>query len=291
MNKPKASPQHWWAATKDFGGFLTMMSLGTALTLVALDYSTTTQIAAAQSAVHSVGAQTVQGNYDTGVYQVVLGSTQGVNISFLKSGEVIQRVWIDDPSQIVVDFDGCLAPSAEGGGAGGGCGAANGARFIHVRQLRSAIELPEEMSTGEGGYSLMTILTSSDKVYQIQLVLGSGRPPHSLVEIIPAPPPAPAQMVSLSQQYNQEILAQLSRGLAVAEAQGLIDTTSAAYGYVKDMIARMQSGTSFADAQTQSNTPNSLIARLRSLGSRNAQTTSPTPQPQLQPVAPVRPNP
>ncbi len=281
---------NWWSATKEISGFLTMLTLGATLSVIALDYSTTTQIAAAQSAVHSVGAQTVQGNYNTGVYRVELGSTQGVNISFLKSGEVIQRVWIDDPSRIVVDFDGCLAPSAEGG-SGGSCGAANGARFIHVRQLRSAIELPEEMSTGEGGYSLMTILTNADKVYQIQLVLGSGRPPHSLVEIIPAPPPAPAQMVSLSQQYNQEILAQLSRGLAVAEAQGLIDTTSDAYGYVKDMIARMQFGTSFADAQTQSNTPSSLIARLRSLGSRQAQTTSPIPQPQLQPIAPVRPVP
>lgn len=250
------------------GECFVLLTLGMSA-LVWLEASTTP--VQAQAAVHSVGAQTVQGNYDTGVYEVRLGSTQAVNISFIRSGETIQKIWLDDPSRIVIDFDGCLANTAVDNG--GNC-QMNGARLIHVRQLRTAIELPEEMSTGEGGYSLMTILTDSGKIYQIKLVLGQGSPPYSLIEINPAPPPAPAQIASLSQEYNREILAQLSRGLAVAEAQGLIDTSSPAYTSVRQMIALMQNGTPFADAQTQSNTPTALVSRLRGLGSQSS------PQPQ-----------
>lgn len=261
----------WRNSLLEISEFFVLVTLGTSASLLGLHLITKVEVAHAQSAVHSVGAQTVQGNYDTGVYEVKLGSTQAVNISFLKSGEVIQKVWLDDPARIVIDFDGCLVNTATESGSN--C-QMNGARFIHVRQLRSEIELPAEMSTGEGGYSLMTILTDSGKVYQIQLVLGSGRPPYSLVEINPAPPPASAQMTLLSQEYQQEILAQLSRGLAVAEAQGLIDITSAAYTSLRQMIALMQSGTTFADAQKQSNTPTALISRLRSLGSQPAPNSS-----------------
>lgn len=264
----RGSHQRWLNMLLEMTEFLALVAIGTTLSLVGLHLVTEAEVAHAQSAVHSVGSQTVQGNYNTGVYEVKLGSTQAVNISFLKSGETIQKVWLDDPSRIVIDFDGCLVNTATESGSN--C-QQNGARFIHVRQLRSEIALPEEMSTGEGGYSLMTILTDSGKVYQIQLVLGTGRPPYSLVEINPAPPSAPAQLVSLSQQYQQEILGQLSRGLAVAEAQGLIDQSSAAYTGLRQMIALMQSGTPFADAQQQSNTPTALISRLRGLGSQPAE--------------------
>ena len=267
--------RRWRDTLLEIGEFCLLVTVGTMASLLTLHLITASEAAYAQSAVHSVGSQTVQGNYDTGVYEVRLGSTQAVNISFIKSGETIQKVWLDDPSRIVIDFDGCLVNTATENNST--C-QMNGARFIHVRQLRSEIELPVEMSTGDGNYSLMTILTDSGKVYQIQLVLGSGRPPYSLVEINPAPPPAPAQMVSLSQEYQREILGQLSRGLAVAEAQGLIDQTSAAYTSLRQMIALMQSGTAFADAQKQSNTPTTLISRLRGLGSQPAQPAQPHQQ-------------
>jgi len=45
--------------------------------------------AIAQTAVLSVGQQTAQGTYETGVYTIRLGTSQGVNLSFLAVHETI----------------------------------------------------------------------------------------------------------------------------------------------------------------------------------------------------------
>ena len=229
--------------------------------------------AIAQTAVVNLSSQTAQGTYQSSVYRIELGSTQGVNLSFIRTGETIQKVWLDDPSRIVIDFDGCLSPA---GGASLGtstCGTSNGATLIHIRQLRSAIALPIELTTGNGRSSLLTVMTNSPsgtKVYQFQLALGSGAPPYSMVEVIASPPPSAAQMQNVSDEIRTRILDQLKSGLAAAQTQGILDTSSPAYTQALNLIALLQSGTQFDAAMQQSGAPRTLIARLRSLGSPNA---------------------
>jgi hypothetical protein len=233
------------------------------------------QRALAQTAVISVSAQTAQGTQDTGVHEIILGSTQGVNLSFIRTGETITKVWLDDPTRVVIDFDGCLNAAGSGSsGTGTGC---NGASFVHIRQLPSPIDFPQELVTGDGGSTLLTMVTSGSsgvKVYQFRLIIRQGKPPYSLIEVTAAPPATPAQLVNISQEYQQTVLRQLSAGLATAEAQGLVDKTSPTYAQVIQCIALMNSGTPFATALSQSGVPRALIDRLRSFAPA-ASATSP----------------
>jgi hypothetical protein len=222
------------------------------------------------AAITSVSAQTAQGTYETPVYGIQLGTSQGVNLSFLKTGETIQRVWLNDPSRVVIDFDGCLSNNQADAGSGG---CANGtASIIHIRQLSDPIEFPGIAVSGNGRTVFLTVITNASgtsKIYQFQLALGGSTPPYSLVEILPPPPPTRSQIISLTQQYQQRILRQLSQGLAYVEAAGLIDESSPQYSNVRQLIALMQSGTPYIDAMKQTNTSSELVDKLRYYGNEN----------------------
>lgn len=220
------------------------------------------------AAVYRVSSETAEGTTQTTLQRLILG-TQGLNLSFLKLNETVQKVWLDNPSRVVIDFDGCLSGGGLGGSPSGGSTGCNGASLIRLRQLPQAIDFPKGLFA-DGSTTQLTVITTSGsgrKVYQFQLVLAGGQPPYSLVEIIPSPPPAPAQLVSISQEYQQTVLRQLSKGLAIAESKQLVDRTSTAYQQVVATIALMQGGKPFVEATKQTGVPNALIDRLRSFGS------------------------
>ncbi len=209
----------------------------------------------------SVTTQQAQGTAETGMQRIVLGM-QGVNLSFVPTGETIQKVWLDNPTRVLVDFDGCLAVAGQ---SDSNC---NGASIIRLRQLPQAIAFPDGLFPG--GNIQMTVITSTRSIYQFTLVLAQVST-YGLIEIIPSAPIASAQMVSVSAEYQQTVLRQLSRGLAHAEAKKLIDTNSPAYSQVKQTITLMQNGTPFAAATKQTNVPSKLIERLRGYGNQQLQ--------------------
>lgn len=223
-------------------------------------------------AVQNVSSDTAQGTTQTGPQRVQLGY-QGVNLSFLKTGETIKKVWLDDPTQVVIDFDGCLASQLDAAGGGGGGGTAsgnecNGAAIIHLRQLPAPLNFPKGLfAGGNTSLSVVTQNGSERKLYQFQLVLAGGNPPYRTVEVLPSPAPAPAQLVSVSQEYQQTVLRQLSKGLAIAESRQMVDKQSAAYQQVVATVALMQGGKPLAEAMKQTGVPLRLVDRLRGLGS------------------------
>ena len=224
--------------------------------------------AAEKAAVLRVSSETAEGTTQTGMLRLVLG-TQGLNLSFLKLNETVQKVWLDNPGRVVIDFDGCLTGGGLGGGSSSGSASCGGAAIMRLRQLPQAIDFPKGMFP-DGGSTQLTVITTSGstrKVYQFQLVLAGGQPPYSLVEIIPSAPPAPAQLTSISQEYQQTVLRQLSQGLAVAESKNLLDKQSTAYQQVVATIALMQSGKPFAEALKQTGVPHALVDRLRAFSS------------------------
>jgi hypothetical protein len=255
------------------------------LGIVGFLFLSDTRAIAQTAAITSVSAQTAQGTYETPVYEITLGTSQGVNLSFLKTGETIQRVWLNDPSRVVIDFDGCLSNNQADSDSS--C-TGNTASIIHVRQLSEQINFPGVAVSGNGYTAFLTVITNAagtSKIYQFQLVLGGSTPPYSLVEILPPPPPTRSQLVSLTQQYQQRILRQLSQGLAYVEAAGLIDESSVQYSNVRQLIALMQSGTAYEDAMKQSNTDSDLVDRLRYYGNEDIRSVQPrTNQP---PAAPT----
>ena len=216
------------------------------------------------AAVLKISAETAQGTTQSGQQRLVLG-LQGVNLSFLNTNETIQKVWLDNPSRVVIDFDGCLSTSGQSG-SGSSC---SGASIVRLRQLPERIDFPKGFFA-DSSTSQLTVVTTGGtnrKIYQFQLVLSGGIPPYSTIEIIPSPPPAPAQLTSISQEYQQTVLRQLSKGLAIAESKQMLDKQSLAYQQMVATIALMQGGKPFAEATKQTGVPNALLDRLRALGS------------------------
>ncbi len=227
--------------------------------------------AIAQTAVLSVGQQTAQGTHETGIYTIRLGTSQGVNLSFLAVNETIQRVWLNDPSRVVLDFDGCL-PGALVGGQRQSCEGTAGASIVHIRQLQQRIDFPAQVVSGTGRQTLMTIVTvgvgGDRKIYQFRLVFQSGTPPHSLVQVVPAVAITSNQINQVSPQYQQAILDQLSRGLAYAEANQLVQVNSDQHRRLKYLVTLMQQGTPYSAAIQQAQVPGTVVDRIRGYSQR-----------------------
>lgn len=240
----------------------TILTLG----IPVIDYAP----AQAESAtVLRISSNTAQGTDQSPSTRVILGQ-EAVNISFVQTGEVIQKVWLDNPSRIVLDFDGCLLSQMGEDGHSSNSNGCNGASIIHLRQLPTNVGFPTDVFPESRAVSL-TVITSGNganrKLYHFNLVLAA-QTQYRLIEILPSPAPSPAQLTNLSQEYQRTVLSQISRGLAYAEANKMIDTTHPNYARVRTLIALMQNGSSYIDARKQSNTPEALIDKLRALGNK-----------------------
>lgn len=256
-----------------------MKRLGTSFALVlALFLQCSTAEAAS---LLKISARTAQGTTETGVQKLVLGSGQGINLSFLPVRETIQKVWLDDLRNVAIEFDGCLTsnaiePSESSQGRTSACSGDSGAAIIHVRQLPKSINFPVLTSTRSNLVQLTVITAGSEgrKIYQFQLALGGTNPPYSTIEIVPDALPAPAQLGSVSAEYQAAVLSQLSRGLAYAESKKLVDRASAAYAQLQACIALMQQGTPFAKATELSGVPPKLVDAIRGYAANLSPTRS-----------------
>jgi len=137
----------------------------------------------------------------SGVTSVVsLSPMQSLNISFIKTGEVIKKVWLGNPSKVVMDYD---SPLCKDGAKESNCGAT----VINLRQLAQPIDLDMNLpASARGDLTSLTVITTGAgglrNLYQFQLVLNVPTPAYSILEVVPdaqiprlAPltPNAPAQ--------------------------------------------------------------------------------------------------
>lgn len=101
----------------------------------------------------------------------------GVSISFYEVKENVKRVWIDDPSQILIDTDGCLE------GIDQNCQNSS-AGLLHLRRIKKVLVpgLPQTSTT------LLTVITETAsgarKVYHFQVSPSNSHPEYSEVSII-----------------------------------------------------------------------------------------------------------
>jgi hypothetical protein len=137
----------------------------------------------------------------SGVTSVVtLSPMQSLNISFIKTGEIIKKVWLGNPSKVVMDYD---SPLCKDGAKDNSCGAT----VINLRQLAQPIDLDMNLpASARGDLTSLTVITTGAgglrNLYQFQLVLNVPTPAYSILEVVPdaqiprlAPltPTAPAQ--------------------------------------------------------------------------------------------------
>jgi hypothetical protein len=120
----------------------------------------------------------------SGVTSVVsLSPIQSLNISFIKTGEIIKKVWLGNPSKVVMDYD---SPLCRDGAKDSNCGAT----VINLRQLAQPIDLEMNLpSAARGNLTSLTVITTGAgggrNLYQFQLVLNEPTPAYSILEIVP----------------------------------------------------------------------------------------------------------
>jgi hypothetical protein len=191
--------------------------------------------------------------------KVWIGS--GINLNFLLTGETIERVWLDDPSRLVVDFDdvNCLG--------GNTCRAT----ILHLRRI-NPLEFPE---LPQSNTTLLSVITDSEtgrKLYQFQIAYGDGSPEYYTVTLVPEKPPLPG----IKPEYSIELIAggratlvDVQRGLNVAKAQGMISELNGNIQLeyqVLDFIALVRNGISPTEASARAGVTMAAIEKLAQIG-------------------------
>ncbi|WP_017301636.1 hypothetical protein [Nodosilinea nodulosa] len=190
--------------------------------------------------------------------QISVWPGSGTNLDFTRTGEVIQRVWLDDPSRLTLDFDGNLC----GQGDSGNCDGA-GASVIHLRRVTGIRfeNLPETAST------LLTVVTDSTegrKVYQFQVNYGSGDPQYATVAIAPTTTPQSSAIVTT--RGRAVSLANVERGLNSAIASHLIPADSPVVSKIQDFLARVRNGSMPQSAADAAGVSMAVVSRLAEMG-------------------------
>jgi hypothetical protein len=104
----------------------------------------------------------------------------GVSISFYQINEIVKRVWIDDPSQILIDTDGCLE------GINKNC-QSSGAGLIHLRRIKR-LDISGMPKTWATHLTIVTETSAGDrKSYHFQVAPSNGKPKYSQISIVEQP--------------------------------------------------------------------------------------------------------
>ena len=114
---------------------------------------------------------------------------QGTNLSFLPAGETIKKVWLNDPSQVTMDFDGpmCMQFGAERKLSSGDC-AKSSANVIQLRRI-PRLNIPGLPKTDN---TLLTVITEEgerSKLYTFRILYQDTAPNYHTLAIYHDPVP------------------------------------------------------------------------------------------------------
>jgi hypothetical protein len=144
---------------------------------------------------------------------VILWPGYGTNLNLIPTGETVKKAWLDDPSRVAIDFDGCLGQSAGASGRGAdGCGAT----VIHLRQI-TGVNFPG-LVTAANSTTLLTLIAEGPqgrKLYQFKVVMGKGTPEYNTMTIQPDSQGTPYIDLGLRKATLEDV----QRGLAIAESK------------------------------------------------------------------------
>jgi hypothetical protein len=239
--------------------------------------------------VQSIFASRAEGKNGQPLATITLWPGYGTNLNLIPTGEVIKKAWLDDPSRIAIDFDGCLARSGEGqGAAGDNCGTT----VIHLRPI-TGVTFPG-LTSSENATTLLTLIAEGSegkKLYQFRVEMGKGAPQYNTLTVYPDSQGTPYIDVGLRKATVEDI----SKGLSLAEAQKLISRRDAAWSKVQNFLAQVRSGESVGSSLQRSGANMAIITKLAELSFAEQQPPIPpkedAPKPDPVSQAPVVPTP
>ncbi len=259
---------------KKWSGFFTGLLLSSSLLATP---------ALAQQSVRRIPLSQAQGLQKIETLQV--SPIYGLVINYIPSGEVIKKVWIGDPTRIVVDFDSlmCTAAPSQPGQPGQQGGQSCGATVMRIRQLGSPLALNLSLTAQARSTNLMplTVITTdsrgSKKLQQFVLQLGVTRSQSNVVEIVPDIKVAPKPPLTLLTRQPQKpetpeeaalsdpALRPIWRGMVIAVQRRLI--SSADQEKLLQFFDLAKQGSMSADAAlAAAGLESEFIAKLTQLG-------------------------
>jgi len=178
---------------------------------------------------------------------ISLADGQGITISFIPSQQIIQKVWLDNPTWVVMDADGCLT------GLGVERCQPPGATSLHLRRIKPIpIEglMPSETS-------LLTIITRQasghPQISTFKLV-SAQTAKYSIVEVVPSLQPVETLNAAL-----------IERGRTVAISWGWMRKGSSLCQKI-DRFLDLIKTESISVAAQQSGISVALVQRLNLVG-------------------------
>ncbi len=208
--------------------------------------------------VKSVSVNVATGNSSQSIPKIELSPGYGMNISFIRNGEIVEKVWLDNPTFASLDVDGCL--SVEGKECD-----KEGATVVHLRQI-TPLKVPQLPNSNT---SLLTVVAKGKlgrKVYLFQVDMSDKKPNYHTIEITPDINTSP-ETTDFYNIKNSNTLQSLSRGLKIINNQGLISSESRLWSRIRTLLIKIRMGESINSAARQSGISMELVNRLIELGS------------------------
>ena len=203
------------------------------------------------------------GNSESEIPLIKLSPGYGVNISFIPTGETIEKVWLDNPGIASLDVDGCLS------GLGKECEEDTGATVLHLRRIKP-LDFKQLPSTTT---SLLTVITKgSDKrrVYVFRIVPGDTTPKVHTIEI--TNDKEEFNINRLGNTTDTKNLQLISRGLIAAQKQRLISLKSPLIPRVRNFLVSIGAGEQINMAARKNGISLQLVNRLIELGNKSYET-------------------
>ncbi len=194
----------------------------------------------------------------------------GLNLSFITTGEKIRKAWLDDPSQIALDFDS-KPPNAT---------------LIHLRNI-VALNFPS-LRRSPDRTTLLTIITDSNKLYQFKLMASEGMPKYTTLAVMSDQRGTPKIEISA---YRSGSLEDVERGLQVARNGKLLDTRTTLVSRVNNFTALVRNGESLTTAASKAGVSMALITKLADMGQNSSATGAPSGVSAPMPSLPAAPSP
>ena len=229
------------------------------------------EVSLANAPVRTISNRQAQGNNTIATITVWEGS--GINLNFIPTGEIIKKVWLDDPSRITLDFDGSMC---DGSVNSSGCNQ-SGATVIHLRRIKplNFPNLPQSSST------LLSVITEGKegrKLYQFRVNYGSGFPEYYTVQINPENSSSNSIItINLSNGKRAQLI-DIERGLSIAKAKNLINPeqeNEALVYRVRSFLALVRNGFSLLEASQHSGVSMALIEQLAIWGRERIEVLTP----------------
>ena len=205
---------------------------------------------------------------------IAVTSGSGTNVDFTRTQEVVKKVWLDDPSRIVLDTDSPLCEATNQGGdavnTADDSGCSGGAQVVHLKQIEQ-VKFPNLPSTPS---TLLSVVTENPQgkraLYEFEVSYSEEHlKTSSRLAIFPDPDNLSTASGFSTVNGQQVDFVTLEQGLQTAIARNLVGANSPLVARVQDFLTLVRGGSEITSATQQVGISINLVNKLSELGAQS----------------------